>query len=216
MTAMLGGCGTARASLGCCNEAVPAAQHPRRRCRGGQRIPVVPGLLRPLGSVSMRPVGAGGRTGAALGSGRPAGLVGHPARRRPFTDRPTPRKLLVQQRCRGGPGRPARRGGRRDFPFLGACYGIGGARATRGRSSTAGTPNRSGPVWVTLTEDGRNDPLLRELPHTFDAFTGHKEAISKLPAPPPAGQLGRLPGAGIPGRRHVSRPSSTPSWISTA
>ncbi|MGN6173364.1 MAG: hypothetical protein ACTHPS_10485, partial [Streptosporangiaceae bacterium] len=32
-----------------------------------------------------------------------------------------------------------------------------------------------------LTREGRRDPLLAGLPATFDAFAGHKEAISKLP-----------------------------------
>jgi GMP synthase (glutamine-hydrolysing) len=38
-----------------------------------------------------------------------------------------------------------------------------------------------GTVQVTLTAEGQRDPLLRGLPPTFDAFTGHKEAISRLP-----------------------------------
>jgi GMP synthase (glutamine-hydrolysing) len=38
-----------------------------------------------------------------------------------------------------------------------------------------------GPVTVTLTPAGRQDPLLSGLPAAFDAFTGHKEAISTLP-----------------------------------
>ena len=68
-----------------------------------------------------------------------------------------------------------------DFPFLGACYGIG----TLGRHQGAGVDRRYaepiGAVPVTLTRDGRQDPLLRGLPATFDAVVGHKEAISKLP-----------------------------------
>ncbi|HET7243193.1 MAG TPA: glutamine amidotransferase [Streptosporangiaceae bacterium] len=68
-----------------------------------------------------------------------------------------------------------------DFPFLGACYGIG----TLGRHQGAGVDRRYaepiGAVPVTLTRDGRQDPLLRGLPATFDAFVGHKEAISQLP-----------------------------------
>ena len=38
-----------------------------------------------------------------------------------------------------------------------------------------------GVVAVTLTREGRQDPLLGVLPATFDAFVGHKEAISMLP-----------------------------------
>jgi len=70
---------------------------------------------------------------------------------------------------------------RADFPFLGACYGIGALgnhqRAVLGRRYAEPV----GLVRVALTPPGRRDPVLRELPATFDAFTGHKEAISKLP-----------------------------------
>jgi GMP synthase (glutamine-hydrolysing) len=38
-----------------------------------------------------------------------------------------------------------------------------------------------GAVPITLTREGRQDPLLSGLPTTFDAFVGHKEAISGLP-----------------------------------
>lgn len=34
---------------------------------------------------------------------------------------------------------------------------------------------------ITLTEEGRADPLLQGLPHIFDAYVGHKEACSTLP-----------------------------------
>jgi GMP synthase (glutamine-hydrolysing) len=68
-----------------------------------------------------------------------------------------------------------------DFPFLGVCYAIG----TFGGHQQAAVDRRYaepiGAVPVTLTGDGRRDPLLRGLPATFDAFVGHKEAISALP-----------------------------------
>ena len=35
---------------------------------------------------------------------------------------------------------------------------------------------------VTLTEAGRADALLAGMPDSFEAFVGHKEAISSLPA----------------------------------
>ena len=38
-----------------------------------------------------------------------------------------------------------------------------------------------GAVPVTLTDEGRADPLLSDLPPTFDAFLGHKEAVRDLP-----------------------------------
>jgi GMP synthase (glutamine-hydrolysing) len=35
---------------------------------------------------------------------------------------------------------------------------------------------------VTLTPEGRADPLLADLPEEFEAFVGHKEAVHDLPA----------------------------------
>jgi len=68
-----------------------------------------------------------------------------------------------------------------DFPFLGACYGIGALGSHQRGVVGRRHPEPVGPVRVALTPPGRRDPLLRELPDTFDAFTGHKEAISELP-----------------------------------
>lgn len=70
-----------------------------------------------------------------------------------------------------------------DVPFLGACYGIGtlgthiGARIDR----TYGEP--LGAVEVSLTDAGREDPLVREarLEDTFTGLVGHKEAVHTLP-----------------------------------
>ncbi len=69
----------------------------------------------------------------------------------------------------------------RDFPFLGACYGIGvlGTHQRGIVDRTHGEP--VGPTTVTLTEAGRRDQLLGGLPEEFDALLGHKEAIHTLP-----------------------------------
>lgn len=69
-----------------------------------------------------------------------------------------------------------------DFPFLGACYGIGTIGSLRGGEvdRTYGEP--IGAVPVTLTDAGREDPLFGVLPDRFDAFLGHKEAVRHLPA----------------------------------
>ncbi len=69
-----------------------------------------------------------------------------------------------------------------DFPFLGACYGIGTLGSQQGAVVDRRYAEPVGPVQITLTADGRNDPLLGALPPTFEAFVGHKEAISELPA----------------------------------
>jgi GMP synthase (glutamine-hydrolysing) len=68
-----------------------------------------------------------------------------------------------------------------DFPFLGACYGIGTLGSHQGATVDRQYGEPVGPVTVTLTPAGQQDPLLRGLPAAFDAFTGHKEAISRLP-----------------------------------
>jgi GMP synthase (glutamine-hydrolysing) len=68
-----------------------------------------------------------------------------------------------------------------DFPFLGACYGIGALGSHQGGVVDRRYAEPVGAVSVTLTAEGQQDPLLGALPTTFDAFTGHKEAISHLP-----------------------------------
>ena len=68
-----------------------------------------------------------------------------------------------------------------DFPFLGACYGIGTLGSHQGAVVDRQYGEQPGCVPVTLTPAGRQDPLLCDLPATFDAFVGHKEAISRLP-----------------------------------
>ena len=69
----------------------------------------------------------------------------------------------------------------RDFPSLGACYGIGVIGTHRGATIDREYSEPIGPVPVTLTAEGRADPLLADLPEHFDAFVGHKEAVSHLP-----------------------------------
>jgi GMP synthase (glutamine-hydrolysing) len=70
----------------------------------------------------------------------------------------------------------------RDFPFLGCCYGIGVLGRHIGATVDGTFAEPIGPVPVSLTAAGRADPLLRDLPEVFDAFVGHKEAITTLPA----------------------------------
>jgi GMP synthase (glutamine-hydrolysing) len=68
-----------------------------------------------------------------------------------------------------------------DFPFLGACFGIGALGCHQGAVLDRRFSEPVGPVEITLTPQGRRDPLLGTLPAAFEAFTGHKEAISQLP-----------------------------------
>ena len=69
----------------------------------------------------------------------------------------------------------------RDFPFLGCCYGIGSLGTQIGASVDRSHAEPISSVPITLTADGRADPLFAELPETFEAFVGHKEAIRSLP-----------------------------------
>jgi GMP synthase (glutamine-hydrolysing) len=68
-----------------------------------------------------------------------------------------------------------------DFPFLGCCYGVGTLGAVVGATVDRTYPEPVGALTVTLTEDGRRDPLFAELPDVFDAYGGHKEGASALP-----------------------------------
>ncbi len=88
----------------------------------------------------------------------------------------------------------------RDFPFLGACYGIGTLGVHQGGTidRTYGEPISAVPV--TLTAAGLADPILEGMPETFSAFVGHKEACSVLPSDRrTAGVLTGLPGPDVPG-----------------
>ncbi len=70
----------------------------------------------------------------------------------------------------------------RDMPFLGCCAGIGilahylGGEVAKGRYAEP-----VGAVEATVTEAGREDPLLQGLPERFDVLVGHKEAVQALP-----------------------------------
>lgn len=69
----------------------------------------------------------------------------------------------------------------RDFPFLGACYGVGTLGQHQGAvvDTTFGEP--VGPTLIELTDAGHTDPLLAGMPERFEAFVGHKEAVARLP-----------------------------------
>ena len=68
-----------------------------------------------------------------------------------------------------------------DFPFLGACYGIGTLGTLFGGVVDRQFPEPIGAATISLTADGLADPLLGSLPPVFNAFLGHKEAVSTLP-----------------------------------
>ncbi len=69
-----------------------------------------------------------------------------------------------------------------DRPFLGACYGVGTLGVHQGGVVDQTFREPIGAVEVELTDDGATDPLTSVLPGSFDAFVGHKEAVTRLPA----------------------------------
>jgi GMP synthase (glutamine-hydrolysing) len=70
----------------------------------------------------------------------------------------------------------------RDFPFFGACYGVGTLGVHQGGVIDRQFGELVAAAQVGLTDAGRADPLFAELPDRFHAFVGHKEACSTLPS----------------------------------
>jgi GMP synthase (glutamine-hydrolysing) len=70
----------------------------------------------------------------------------------------------------------------RDFPFLGACYGIGTLGRHQGAVVDRTYAEPIGGVQIKITRAGQEDPLFQRAGSSFGAYAGHKEAISKLPA----------------------------------
>lgn len=69
----------------------------------------------------------------------------------------------------------------RDFPFLGACYGIGTLGVHQGGTVDRTHAEPVGTTWIELTAAGAADPVTAGMPSGFDAFVGHKEGLSELP-----------------------------------
>jgi len=69
----------------------------------------------------------------------------------------------------------------RDFPFFGACFGIGILGGHLGGVIDRQFGEEPGAVEVRLTDAGLNDQLFGQLPARFDGLVGHKEACSVLP-----------------------------------
>ncbi|NNC11970.1 glutamine amidotransferase [Planctomonas sp. JC2975] len=69
-----------------------------------------------------------------------------------------------------------------DFPFFGACYGVGTLGVHEGAVIDRTFGEEVDAVEVTLTEAGMRDPLFAGIPSPFHAWVGHKEAVAELPA----------------------------------
>jgi GMP synthase (glutamine-hydrolysing) len=68
-----------------------------------------------------------------------------------------------------------------DFPFFGACSGSGHLGKYCGSTISNTYAESLGNVYVIMTDAGTKDPLLKNLPQTFSAFVGHKEACDHTP-----------------------------------
>lgn len=68
-----------------------------------------------------------------------------------------------------------------DAPFLGCCYGVGLLGLHQGGTVDRAHPEPVGPLAVTLTEAGLQDPVLAGLQTDFAAYGGHKESLATLP-----------------------------------
>ena len=69
-----------------------------------------------------------------------------------------------------------------DFPFLGICSGNGLLGNYYGTTISTKYSEPIGSINVTLSEEGKNDPLLIGLPKRFLALAGHKEACDEVPS----------------------------------
>ena len=69
----------------------------------------------------------------------------------------------------------------RDFPFFGACYGVGTLGVHQGGVIDRTYAEPISAVRMRLTDEGAADPVLTGMPQEFDAFVGHKEACTVLP-----------------------------------
>ena len=70
---------------------------------------------------------------------------------------------------------------RRDLPFLGLCFGVGSLGRRAGGVVDGTYAEETSAALITLTDDGRRDPVLGGLPGAFEAYVGHKEALTAVP-----------------------------------
>ncbi|MBN9215062.1 MAG: GMP synthase [Microbacterium sp. SCN 70-200] len=94
---------------------------------------------------------------------------------------PESTKTDVQLGVEAGLALLARSAAAGEMAALFTCYGIGIATRTLGGEVTRAYPEDTGPTVVTLTDDGRRDPLFGALAQTFTALTAHKEGTERMP-----------------------------------
>lgn len=69
----------------------------------------------------------------------------------------------------------------RDFPLMGACYGIGAIGTAIGARLSNRFAEDAGTVELSMNEAGADDPILDGVPGIFTSIVGHKEAVETLP-----------------------------------
>ena len=69
-----------------------------------------------------------------------------------------------------------------DMPFLGACSGNGLLGTYLGTNISRKYGEAIGCVTLDITEEGRDDKLLKGFPAQIDVLLGHKEAVDETPA----------------------------------
>lgn len=94
---------------------------------------------------------------------------------------PESSKTDVQRRVEDGLARLAAAAAAGETAALFTCYGIGVATRVLGGDVTRAYPEDTGPTVVTLTDEGRRDPLFGPLAQSFTALTAHKEGTGTLP-----------------------------------
>ena len=100
----------------------------------------------------------------------------------PFNSSDPPElKSAAQRRVEGEMGALLDEVVARDFPSLGACYGVGTLGVHQGGVVDRTYAEPISAVQVRLSDAGRTDPVLAGMPGEFTAFVGHKEACRVLP-----------------------------------
>lgn len=70
----------------------------------------------------------------------------------------------------------------KDIPFLGLCYAPSAiVAALKDGEITKEFSEPVGSYTIELTDAGMRDPIFVGLPHTFDAFAGHKDSVKTPP-----------------------------------
>jgi GMP synthase (glutamine-hydrolysing) len=68
-----------------------------------------------------------------------------------------------------------------DLPFFGICYGVGTLGGVAGGKVSDLYAEKLAIIKVSLTPEGKNDDVLTGISESFEAISGHKEALEVLP-----------------------------------